>query len=73
MRSLVAQGKSIIFISHKLHEVTAVADRITVLRKGRVTAQGLPMAGRTRQELAQLMVGRDVVFQVKKEPQAAGR
>jgi ABC-type uncharacterized transport system ATPase subunit len=40
MRSLVAQGKSIIFISHKLHEVTAVADRITVLRKGRVTARG---------------------------------
>jgi ABC-type uncharacterized transport system ATPase subunit len=73
MRSLVAQGKSIIFISHKLHEVTAVADRITVLRKGRVTAQGLPMAGRTRQELAQLMVGRDVVFQVEKAPHAAGK
>ena len=45
MRALVAQGKSIIFISHKLHEVTAVADRITVLRKGRVTAQGLPHGG----------------------------
>jgi energy-coupling factor transporter ATP-binding protein EcfA2 len=72
MRSLVAQGKSIIFISHKLHEVTAVADRITVLRKGRVTAQGLPMAGRTRHELAQLMVGRDVVFQIKKEPHTPG-
>jgi simple sugar transport system ATP-binding protein len=72
MRALVAQGKSIIFISHKLHEVTAVADRITVLRKGRVTAQGLPMAGRTRHELAQLMVGRDVVFQVEKEPHTPG-
>ncbi len=45
MRSLVAQGKSIIFISHKLHEVESVADRITVLRKGVVTAEGLPMAG----------------------------
>jgi energy-coupling factor transporter ATP-binding protein EcfA2 len=72
MRALVAQGKSIIFISHKLHEVTAVADRITVLRKGRVTAEGLPMAGRTRHELAQLMVGRDVVFQVEKEPHTPG-
>ena len=71
-RALVSQGKSIIFISHKLHEVTAVADRITVLRKGKVTAQGLPMAGRTRQELAQLMVGRDVVFQVAKEQHTPG-
>ena len=72
MRALVAQGKSIVFISHKLHEVSAVADRITVLRKGKVTAQGLPMAGRTRQELAQLMVGRDVVFQVEKEQNTPG-
>jgi len=72
MRALVAQGKSIIFISHKLHEVEAVADRITVLRKGRVTAEGLPMAGRTRRELAQLMVGRDVVFTLEKEPHTPG-
>ncbi len=48
MRSMVDQGKSIIFISHKLHEVTAVADRITVLRKGKVTAEGQSMAGMTR-------------------------
>ena len=72
MRALVAQGKSIIFISHKLHEVEAVADRITVLRKGRVTAEGLPMAGRTKRELAQLMVGRDVIFAIKKEPRSPG-
>jgi len=72
MRSLVAQGKSIIFISHKLHEVEAVADRITVLRKGKVTAEGLPMAGLDRARLAQLMVGRDVVFAVKKEAQVPG-
>lgn len=72
MRALVAQGKSIIFISHKLHEVEAVADRITVLRKGRVTAEGLPMAGRTKRELAQLMVGRDVVFEIEKERHTAG-
>lgn len=73
MRSLVAQGKSIIFISHKLHEVEAVADRITVLRKGKVTAEGLPMAGLNAARLAQLMVGRDVVFAVKKEAQEAGQ
>jgi len=72
MRSLVAQGKSIIFISHKLQEVEAVADRITVLRRGKVTAEGLPMAGLDRAKLAQLMVGRDVVFAVRKEAQEPG-
>jgi len=72
MRSLVAQGKSIIFISHKLHEVEAVADRITVLRKGKVTAEGVPMAGLNRAKLAQLMVGRDVVFAVTKDAQEPG-
>ncbi len=72
MRSLVAQGKSIIFISHKLHEVEAVADRITVLRKGKVTAEGFLMAGLNKEKLAQLMVGRDVVFAVKKDAQQPG-
>lgn len=72
MRALVAQGKSIIFISHKLHEVESVADRITVLRKGVVTAEGLPMQGLTKRDLAQMMVGRDVVFAVKKEAQKPG-
>ncbi|MCA9943720.1 MAG: ABC transporter ATP-binding protein [Anaerolineales bacterium] len=72
MRSMVAQGKSIIFISHKLHEVTAVADRITVLRKGKVTAEGREMAGLTRENLAELMVGRSVVFAVEKKPQKPG-
>jgi simple sugar transport system ATP-binding protein len=72
MRSMVAQGKSIIFISHKLHEVTAVADRITVLRKGKVTAEGQDMAGMTREKLAELMVGRSVIFAVEKEPREAG-
>ncbi|MCP4358191.1 MAG: ABC transporter ATP-binding protein [Chloroflexi bacterium] len=72
MRSMVAQGKSIIFISHKLHEVTAVADRITVLRKGKVTAEGHSIEGLTKDKLAQLMVGRDVVFSVHRKPQEAG-
>jgi len=72
MRAMVTKEKSIIFISHKLHEVTAVADRVTVLRKGVVTAEGQSMEGVTKENLAQLMVGRDVVFTVKKEPQDPG-
>lgn len=72
MRSMTAQGKSIIFISHKLHEVTAVADRITVLRKGKVTAEGQSIEGLTREKLAQLMVGRSVIFTVDKKPQKSG-
>lgn len=65
VRSLVDQGKSIIFITHKLREVLAVADRITVLRGGRVAGTADPKTA-TQQSLANLMVGRDVVFQVEK-------
>jgi general nucleoside transport system ATP-binding protein len=72
LRSMVAQGKSVIFISHKLQEVTAIADRVTVLRRGRVTASGLSTEGVTRQELARLMVGREVVFFVDKKPKQPG-
>lgn len=72
LRSMVAQGKSVIFISHKLQEVTAIADRVTVLRRGRVTASGVSIKGVTRQELARLMVGREVVFFVDKKPKQAG-
>jgi general nucleoside transport system ATP-binding protein len=71
LRTMVAEGKSVIFISHKLQEVMAIADRVTVLRKGRVTATGVKTAGSTRQELARLMVGRDVVFQLEKNQQEA--
>jgi len=66
LRSMKAQGKSIIFISHKLGEVMAVADRITVLRKGRVTAAGLDAATTNAPELARLMVGREVLFRVER-------
>jgi simple sugar transport system ATP-binding protein len=72
LRSIVSQGKSIIFISHKLQEVTAIADRVTVLRRGAVTAGGVPLSGVTRAELARLMVGRDVVFHVDKVAGNAG-
>lgn len=72
LRAMVAQGKSVIFISHKLQEVTAIADRVTVLRKGKVTAAAVPTKGVTRQELARLMVGREVVFSVEKKPKEPG-
>jgi simple sugar transport system ATP-binding protein len=72
LRAMIAQGKSVIFISHKLQEVTAIADRVTVLRRGKVTAAGVPIKGVTRQELARLMVGREVVFSVQKKPKQPG-
>ncbi|MEP7199223.1 MAG: ABC transporter ATP-binding protein, partial [Chloroflexota bacterium] len=72
LRVMVSDGKSIVFISHKLQEVTKVADRVTVLRKGKVTAAGLKASDTTRAELARLMVGRDVLFQLDKKTQAAG-
>lgn len=73
LRSMVAQGKSIIFISHKLQEVSAIADRVSVLRRGVSTAMGVPSKGVTRQELARLMVGRDVVFALDKKPGNPGK
>jgi ABC-type uncharacterized transport system ATPase subunit len=72
LRSMKSQGKSIIFISHKLGEVMAVADRITVLRKGRVTAAGLDAASTNAAELARLMVGREVLFRVERTHQEPG-
>ncbi|MCL4168651.1 UNVERIFIED_CONTAM: hypothetical protein GTU68_065938, partial [Idotea baltica] len=67
IRSLVTQGKSIVFITHKLREVLAVADRITVMRGGVVAGSADP-ATSTQQSLANLMVGRDVSFEVDKGP-----
>jgi len=65
IRSLVAQGKSVIFITHKLKEVLAIADRITVLRRGRVAGDADP-ARVTEAELAKMMVGREVILEVGK-------
>ena len=71
MRSLTAQGKSIIFITHKLKEVFAVADHITVLRGGRVAGTTTP-AQATESELAAMMVGREVMLTVEKGPAQLG-
>lgn len=72
LRSMIAQGKSVIFISHKLNEVSEIADHVTVLRNGRVTASSVPSKGVSKQELARLMVGRDIVFFVDKKPVEPG-
>ncbi len=71
LRSLTAQGKSIIFITHKLKEVMAVADRITVLRLGRSVGTVRPKET-DPQNLASLMVGRDVNLVVDKKQAAPG-
>jgi simple sugar transport system ATP-binding protein len=71
MRSMVSQGKSIIFITHKLREVLEVADRITVLRNGKVIGTTTP-AEADRQKLASMMVGREVMLQVNKKPANPG-
>ena len=71
VRSLIAQGKSIIFITHKLREVLAVADRITVLRGGRVVGEANPTDA-TQESLATLMVGRDVSFSIGKRAASPG-
>jgi general nucleoside transport system ATP-binding protein len=70
IRQLQDGGTSIIFISHKLREVQAIADTITVLRRGRVVGQRTPPA--TEDDLASLMVGRDVQLRVSKEPAKPG-
>jgi general nucleoside transport system ATP-binding protein len=65
LKGLTEQGKSIIFISHKLNEVLEIADRISVLRRGKLI-ETLPAAGATEAGLARLMVGREVLLRVEK-------
>ncbi len=69
LATLTREGMSIIFISHKLNEVTEIADRITVLRRGK-KIETLPAAGATEESLARLMVGREVLLRVEKGPPA---
>jgi len=68
LRAMVAEGASVVFISHKLAEVTQIADRVTVMRRGKVTAAGVPATGTTRADLARLIVGRDVLEVIEKAP-----
>src|SRR5690625_333175 len=70
MRQLKAEGTSIVFITHKLREVRAIADSITVIRRGQVVGEASPSSSET--ELASLMVGRSVSMAVDKDPAEAG-
>ena len=71
MKNLTSQGKSIIFITHKLKEVKAISDRVTVIRRGKVI-DTVETAGATEAGLAKMMVGREVVLQVEKGQAAPG-
>lgn len=72
LRKMVQEGKSIIFISHKLNEVVDISDRVSVLRRGKETAAGIAVKDVTKADLARLMVGREVVFSQEKSPSNPG-
>ena len=71
MKSLAAEGKSILFITHKLNEIMEVCDRCSVLRKGKYIGT-VDIAGTSKEELSRMMVGRDVKFAVDKAPAQPG-
>ncbi|MFM7272205.1 MAG: ABC transporter ATP-binding protein [Actinomycetes bacterium] len=71
VRAMTADGKAVVFISHKLGEVLEIADRITVMRDGRVTGD-VAVAATSREELARMMVGRDVDLSARRATAAAG-
>ena len=72
MRNLTEQGVSIIFITHKLKEVLAIADRIAVLRGGKMVGNASPKEA-TQESLAEMMVGRSVLLRVEKSPAKPGK
>lgn len=72
MRGLAAEGKSILFITHKLNEIVEVADRCTVLRKGKYI-NTVDVSGTTKEDLANMMVGREVKFKVDKADAKPGK
>ena len=71
MKNLAAEGKSILFISHKLNEIMSVADRCSVLRKGKYIGT-VNIADCTKDDLSRMMVGRDVEFAVQKQEAKPG-
>ena len=71
LRGLIAEGLSVIFISHKLDEVLEISDRITVLRRGK-KVETIPGEGATEAGLARMMVGREVLLRVEKKPPQPG-
>jgi simple sugar transport system ATP-binding protein len=73
IENLTGQGKSVIFISHKLREVLQIADRVKVLRNGKLVGGVDDLSSATEASLASLMVGREVVLQVEKGPAHPGQ
>lgn len=71
MKNLAAEGKSILFITHKLNEIMAVADRCSVLRKGKYIGT-VEIKDTTKEELSEMMVGRQVKFEVDKDEAIPG-
>lgn len=72
LKQLKSEGKSIIFISHKLEEVMEISERITVLRKGRVVGT-VDKEKVTQRDLATMMIGKEVIFDIKKIPLKIGK
>lgn len=71
MKSLAKEGKSILFITHKLNEIMEVADRCTIIRKGKYIGT-VDIKDTTKEELSRMMVGRNVSFSVDKKPSTPG-
>lgn len=71
MKNLAKEGKSILFITHKLNEIMETADRCTILRKGKCVGT-VNIKDTTKEELSRMMVGRDVSFKVEKKPYEPG-
>ena len=71
MKSLAQEGKSILFITHKLNEIMEVADRCTIIRKGKYIGT-VDIKDTTKEELSRMMVGRNVSFSVDKKPSTPG-
>jgi simple sugar transport system ATP-binding protein len=72
LRSLVAEGRSVLLITHKLDEVLAVSDTVSVMRRGRLVGT-MPTGSATKERLAQMMVGRDVLLRTDNPIQESGR
>lgn len=72
LRSLVSEGRTVLLITHKLGEVLAAADDISVMQRGRLVGT-MPAAGATKEMIARMMVGRDVLLSVENRPHAPGK
>jgi simple sugar transport system ATP-binding protein len=70
---MTKRGHTIVFISHKLDEVVSISDRVTVMRRGKVTAAHVPSRETTKAQLAKLMVGREILFQIEKKKAQPGK